>query len=93
MAEMIENIDIGGPSMIRSAAKNFKDVLIVTDVNDYSKVLEAIKNEEDNYEFRLNLAYKAFSLTGSYDAIISRYFQSFQPLVYQLLKLFRIHIS
>ena len=74
MAEMIENIDIGGPSMIRSAAKNFKDVLIVTDVNDYSKVLEAIKNEEDNYEFRLNLAYKAFSLTGSYDAIISRYF-------------------
>ena len=74
MAEMIENIDIGGPSMIRSAAKNFKDVLIVTDVNDYSKVLEAIRNEEDNYEFRLNLAYKAFSLTGSYDAIISRYF-------------------
>ena len=74
MAEMIENIDIGGPSMIRSAAKNFKDVLIVTDVKDYDKVLEAIKEEKDDYNFRLNLAYKAFSTTGSYDAMISRYF-------------------
>ena len=76
MAEMIENIDIGGPSMIRSAAKNFKDVLIVTDTNDYEKVLEAIKNNTDDYNFRLNLAYKAFSITASYDSIISRYFAS-----------------
>ena len=74
MADMIENIDIGGPSMIRSAAKNFKDVLIVTDVNDYDKVLEAIKNDTADFDFRLNLAYKAFATTGSYDAIISRYF-------------------
>ena len=74
MADMIENIDIGGPSMIRSAAKNFKDVLIVTDANDYDKVLQAIKDNTDDYEFRLNLAYKAFSLTASYDSIISRYF-------------------
>ena len=76
MAEMIENIDIGGPSMIRSAAKNFKDVLIVTDTNDYEKVLEAIKTNTDDYNFRLNLAYKAFSITASYDSIISRYFAS-----------------
>ena len=74
MAEMIENIDIGGPSMIRSAAKNFKDVLIVTDVKDYDKVLEAIKENKADYDFRLNLAYKAFSTTGAYDAMISRYF-------------------
>ena len=74
MAEMIENIDIGGPSMIRSAAKNFKDVLIVTDPKDYAKVLEAIENNTTDYEFRLNLAYKAFSTTGAYDAMISRYF-------------------
>ena len=74
MAEMIENIDIGGPSMIRSAAKNFKDVLIVTDVKDYDKVLEAIKEDKADYDFRLNLAYKAFSTTGAYDAMISRYF-------------------
>lgn len=72
--EMIENIDIGGPSMIRSAAKNFKDVLIVTDPSDYDAVLDAIKNETDVYDFRLNLAYKAFSKTGAYDAMISRYF-------------------
>ena len=73
MAEMIENIDIGGPSMIRSAAKNFKDVLIVTSPSDYENVLNAIKNGEDNYEFRLNLAYKAFSMTAAYDSMISRY--------------------
>ncbi len=74
MEEMIENIDIGGPSMIRSAAKNFKDVLIVTDISDYSKVIEGLKNDTIDFDFRLNLAKKAFSLTGSYDAIISRYF-------------------
>ena len=74
LPEMIENIDIGGPSMIRSAAKNFKDVLIVTDPSDYEKVVEAIQNNTDDYDFRLNLAYKAFSRTAAYDAIISRYF-------------------
>ena len=76
MEEMIENIDIGGPSMIRSAAKNFKDVLIVTDPSDYNDVLTAIENQTDDYNFRLNLAYKAFSKTGAYDAMISRYFAS-----------------
>lgn len=74
MADMIENIDIGGPSMIRSAAKNFKDVLIVTDPADYAQVLEAIQNQQDDYDFRMRLAYKAFSMTGAYDAMISRYF-------------------
>ena len=76
MADMIENIDIGGPSMIRSASKNFKDVLIVTDPKDYDNVLEAIKEGTDDYDFRLKLAYKAFSVTGAYDAMISRYFAS-----------------
>ena len=76
MVDMIENIDIGGPSMIRSAAKNFKDVLIVTDPKDYNDVLNAIENKTDDYDFRLNLAYKAFSTTGAYDAMISRYFAS-----------------
>ena len=74
MAEMIENIDIGGPSMIRSAAKNFRDVLIVTDPTDYTSVLEAIENKTDDFDFRLRLAYKAYSTTGAYDAMISRYF-------------------
>ena len=74
IADMIENIDIGGPSMIRSAAKNFKDVLIVTDPRDYESVLDAIKNDATDYNYRLNLAYKAFATTGAYDATISRYF-------------------
>ena len=74
--EMIENIDIGGPSMIRSAAKNFKDVLIVTSPSDYESVIDAIKNNKDDYNYRLNLAYKAFSRTAAYDAIISRYFST-----------------
>ena len=76
MADMIENIDIGGPSMIRSAAKNFKDVLIVTDPSDYDLVIDALANNKDDYDFRLNLAYKAFTTTGAYDAMISRYFAS-----------------
>lgn len=74
LAEMIENIDIGGPSMIRSAAKNFKDVLIVTDYHDYDAVIEAIRDKKDDFDFRLKLAHKAFMLTGAYDAVISRYF-------------------
>lgn len=72
--KMLENIDIGGPSMIRSAAKNFKDVLIVTDPKDYGNVTETLQNKADNYEYRRRLAHKAFSVTGAYDAIISRYF-------------------
>lgn len=74
LPDMIENIDIGGPSMIRSAAKNFKDVLIVTDPKDYDNVLDAIKNDTTDFDFRMNLSYKAFSMTGAYDAMISRYF-------------------
>ncbi len=74
LAEMIENIDIGGPSMIRSAAKNYKDVLVVTDINEYDEVIERLKNDNIDIDYRLKLAYQAFSLTGSYDAVISRYF-------------------
>jgi len=71
--EIIENIDIGGPTMVRSAAKNFNDVLIVTDSNDYSVVLEALENQTDSLEFRQNLMIKAFEHTASYDAMIANY--------------------
>lgn len=69
---MIENIDIGGPSMIRAAAKNYKDVFIVTDPADYDNVLEYI--DKDDLKFKEYLAYKAFSYTAHYDAVISNYF-------------------
>ncbi|MET3616909.1 phosphoribosylaminoimidazolecarboxamide formyltransferase/IMP cyclohydrolase [Peptoniphilus olsenii] len=69
---MIENIDIGGPSMIRAAAKNYKDVYIVTDPCDYEKVLDNIS--DNSLEFREYLARKAFSYTAHYDCLISNYF-------------------
>jgi phosphoribosylaminoimidazolecarboxamide formyltransferase/IMP cyclohydrolase len=71
--EIIENIDIGGPTMVRSSAKNFQDVLIVTDVNDYASVLSALKNKEDSLDFRRDLMIKAFEHTASYDAMIANY--------------------
>ena len=71
--EIIENIDIGGPTMVRSAAKNFKDVLIVTDRFDYAKVLEAIGSSTDSYEFRRDLMIKAYEHTASYDSMIANY--------------------
>jgi len=72
--EIIENIDIGGPSMIRSAAKNYKDVAVVVDINDYEFIIDKLKKGDLTAEDRKNLAYKAFSTTGRYDSLISNYF-------------------
>ncbi|RDY23213.1 bifunctional phosphoribosylaminoimidazolecarboxamide formyltransferase/IMP cyclohydrolase PurH [Romboutsia maritimum] len=72
--EIIENIDIGGPSMIRSAAKNYKDVTVVVDINDYDLIIEKLKTNNLTLEDKKRLAYKAFSITGRYDALISSYF-------------------
>ncbi len=71
--EIIENIDIGGPTMVRSSAKNFNDVLIVTNTADYSRVLDVIENGGDGLEFRRELMIKAFEHTASYDAMIANY--------------------
>ncbi len=73
--EMIENIDIGGPSMIRSAAKNYQSVYVLTDPEDYEDVFKAMDGEIDDKAFRERLAMKAFSTTAYYDAMISRYMQ------------------
>ncbi len=73
--EAIEQIDIGGPSMIRSAAKNYQFVSVVCDIEDYDKVLEEIKEHGDTLlETKKHLSAKAFILTASYDAVISNYF-------------------
>ncbi|MCB4745527.1 MAG: bifunctional phosphoribosylaminoimidazolecarboxamide formyltransferase/IMP cyclohydrolase [Sulfurovum sp.] len=71
--EIIENIDIGGPTMVRSAAKNFNDVLIVTDISDYDMVLKVLKSKEDTLEFRRSLMIKAFEHTAAYDSMIANY--------------------
>lgn len=73
-AEAIEQIDIGGPSMLRSAAKNFKDVLVVVDPKDYETVVDGIKSNQTTYEFRQELAAKVFRHTAAYDTIIAKYF-------------------
>lgn len=71
--EIIENIDIGGPAMVRSAAKNFNSVIIVTDVLDYDLVLENLNNNTNNLEFRRDLMIKAYEHTAAYDAMIANY--------------------
>ena len=70
--EIIENIDIGGPAMVRSAAKNFDSVIIVTDVADYDLVLNNLKNNTNTVEFRRDLMIKAYEHTASYDSMIAK---------------------
>ncbi|WP_416198557.1 MAG: bifunctional phosphoribosylaminoimidazolecarboxamide formyltransferase/IMP cyclohydrolase [Sporanaerobacter sp.] len=73
--EIIENIDIGGPSMIRAAAKNYKYVTVVVDPLDYEKVLNELEaNGETTLETRRYLARKVFEYTSHYDSLISNYF-------------------
>ncbi|AUI71384.1 bifunctional phosphoribosylaminoimidazolecarboxamide formyltransferase/IMP cyclohydrolase [Companilactobacillus alimentarius DSM 20249] len=71
--QAIEQIDIGGPSMIRSASKNFKSVYVVIDNNDYQTVLNSIENNSDDLALRQKLAAKAFRHTAEYDSIIAHY--------------------
>lgn len=77
LQDAIENIDIGGPSMVRSSAKNFASVTIIVDPSDYNKVLEEIQtgNGETSYETRSKLAAKAFAHTAAYDTMISAFFK------------------
>jgi phosphoribosylaminoimidazolecarboxamide formyltransferase/IMP cyclohydrolase len=73
--EAIENIDIGGPSMLRSAAKNHASVTVVCDPSDYSRVLEVMSSEDEAAvsALRSELAQKVFQTTGTYDKAISTY--------------------
>ena len=73
--ELIENIDIGGPSMVRAAAKNFQDVLIVVDPSDYSQLLDAL-DKTPPLDFRFHLMRKAIAHTGDYDSIIAQTLQA-----------------
>ncbi|HEX2762659.1 MAG TPA: bifunctional phosphoribosylaminoimidazolecarboxamide formyltransferase/IMP cyclohydrolase [Allosphingosinicella sp.] len=74
--EVIENIDIGGPSMVRSAAKNHAFVAIVTDPGDYPALIEALDTDDGmtSFDFRTYLAAKAFGLTAAYDSAIAQWF-------------------
>ena len=74
--EIIENIDIGGPSMVRSAAKNHASVAIVTDPTDYAELIAAMDTRDGatDFDFRRRLAAKAYAATAAYDAMISQWF-------------------
>lgn len=73
LADAIENIDIGGPTMLRSAAKNHKDVAVICDPADYEKVIDELKKGEISYDAKYRLALKVFQHTAAYDAMISDY--------------------
>ena len=76
LSQIIENIDIGGPTMVRAAAKNFKDVSIVTDKKDYLSLIQQLKKNKGSTDisFRKQMASKAFGLTAYYDSLISNWF-------------------
>ena len=76
LEDAIENIDIGGPAMLRSSAKNHKDVVVVCDPADYGRVLDGIKSGNVNYETRFSLAKKVFAHTAQYDGAITNYLTS-----------------
>jgi phosphoribosylaminoimidazolecarboxamide formyltransferase/IMP cyclohydrolase len=72
--EAVENIDIGGPTMLRSAAKNYQDVVVVVDPGDYEKVLEELKEKEEvSLDTKFYLMQKVFMHTSSYDTMIADY--------------------
>jgi len=72
--EVIENIDIGGPSMLRSAAKNFASVTVIVDPADYARVLAGLEANDDDLDLRRLLAEKVFEHTAAYDAAIAKWF-------------------
>lgn len=81
LAEAIENIDIGGPSMLRSAAKNYQAVTVVTDPSDYDTLIEQLQDSgKTSFEFRQYLAGKVFQLTSHYDTLIADYLQQFKAV-------------
>ena len=74
--ELVEQIDIGGPSLLRAAGKNFRDVMVVVDPADYGRVIEELaRNGGPSLEFRFELMKKAFAHTAEFDALIAKTLQ------------------
>lgn len=73
LAEAVENIDIGGPTMLRSAAKNYQDVVVAVDPQDYGEIINRLKENTLDRDYRLRLMYKVFRHTAVYDSLISNY--------------------
>ncbi|MCK8174867.1 bifunctional phosphoribosylaminoimidazolecarboxamide formyltransferase/IMP cyclohydrolase, partial [Erwinia amylovora] len=81
LEDAVENIDIGVPTMVRSAAKNHKDVAIVEKSSDYQAIIAELDANENSLTLatRFDLAFKAFELSAAYDSMIANYFGSMVP--------------
>ncbi|TLD96065.1 bifunctional phosphoribosylaminoimidazolecarboxamide formyltransferase/IMP cyclohydrolase [Helicobacter jaachi] len=73
LEQIIENIDIGGPTLVRAAAKNYNDVLVVTHKDDYAKIIYALRNGENTLALRQEMMIKAYEHTANYDVMIANY--------------------
>ena len=80
--KIIENIDIGGPTIVRAAAKNFKDVTVITSILDYESLINELKRNKGStsLEYRKKMSAKAFSEVAYYDSLISNYFNDFSNI-------------
>ena len=88
--KIIENIDVGGPTMVRAAAKNYKDVTVITSSNQYGELIDQLieNNGSTTLEFREKLSRVAFTETAYYDAIISNYFNKISSTLFPTKKIF-----
>ena len=87
---IIENIDIGGPAMVRAAAKNYNDVTVITSLNQYDELINELKKNDGStsLEFRKKMAQEAFSETAYYDSLIADYFNKINNTYFPQKKIF-----
>ena len=87
--KIIENIDIGGPTLVRAAAKNYNDVTVITSTNQYSELINELKknNGGTSLNFRKRMSQSAFAETAYYDALISNYFNKISNISFPQKKI------
>jgi phosphoribosylaminoimidazolecarboxamide formyltransferase/IMP cyclohydrolase len=92
--KIIENIDVGGPTMVRSAAKNYKDVTVITSSDQYEELIEELKFNKGStsLEFREKLSRIAFTETAYYDSVISDYFNKKSNIIFPKRKVFHANL-
>jgi phosphoribosylaminoimidazolecarboxamide formyltransferase/IMP cyclohydrolase len=92
--KIIENIDVGGPTMVRSAAKNYQDVTVITSSNQYEELIEELKRNKGttSLEFREKLSRIAFTETAYYDSVISNYFNKKNNIIFPKKRIFHANL-
>jgi phosphoribosylaminoimidazolecarboxamide formyltransferase/IMP cyclohydrolase len=92
--KIIENIDIGGPTMVRSAAKNYKDVTVITSYEQYDELVEELNknNGSTTLQFRKRMSQFAFTETAYYDSVISNYFNKISNTDFPIKKIFHANL-